>query len=93
MEEAEEEDRLVRTDTPRALLNEHYRVLQRDSTPKPVFRVVLTGGPCAGKTTALAVLEERMRSRGFRVFVVPEAATTLITGGAMFSGERDCCFV
>ncbi|KAK4537529.1 hypothetical protein CDCA_CDCA13G3554 [Cyanidium caldarium] len=48
----------------------------------PIFRIVLTGGPCAGKTTAMSTLAERLRSRGFRVFLVPEAATLLFTGGA-----------
>eukprot|EP00741_Cyanophora_paradoxa_P004301 tig00000792_g4175.t1 len=48
----------------------------------PVFRIVLTGGPCAGKTTALASVSERLEELGFRVFLVPEAATLLLTGGA-----------
>ena len=45
-------------------------------------RFVLTGGPCAGKTTALARLSQFLRSRGFNVFIVPEAATMLWSGGA-----------
>jgi thymidylate kinase len=45
-------------------------------------KLVLTGGPCAGKTTALARLSEFLRSRQFNVFVVPEAATMLWSGGA-----------
>ena len=45
-------------------------------------KIVLTGGPCAGKTTALARLSEFLRSRQFNVFVVPEAATMLWSGGA-----------
>ncbi|KAF6000787.1 hypothetical protein F1559_000192 [Cyanidiococcus yangmingshanensis] len=56
------------------------------ATTYPIFRIVLTGGPCAGKTTAMALLAERFRSRGFRVFLVPEAATLLFTGGA---GQAD----
>lgn len=51
-----------------------------------LHRIVLTGGPCAGKTTALAKLSERLRSLGFRVFLVPEAATLLIGGGLAFAG-------
>ncbi|CAN8065910.1 unnamed protein product [Agarophyton chilense] len=52
----------------------------------PVYRVAITGGPCAGKTTALAEVSERLRSRGFAVYVVPEAATLIFTGGATFEG-------
>lgn len=48
----------------------------------PLHRIVLTGGPCAGKTTALARITERLESLGWRVFRVPEAATLLFSGGA-----------
>lgn len=44
-------------------------------------KVVLTGGPCAGKTTALARVTERFEGMGWKVFRVPEAATLLIQGG------------
>ncbi len=50
-----------------------------------IHRIVLTGGPCGGKTTALAKIHERLTSLGFRVFMVPEAATMLITGGVTFA--------
>ena len=46
-----------------------------------LHRIVLTGGPCAGKTTALAKLTDRLNSLGYKVFRVPEAATILIQGG------------
>ncbi len=51
-----------------------------DGQPK-LFKIVLTGGPCGGKTTALARLSEFFRTHGFRVFTVPEAATTLWSNG------------
>lgn len=57
--------------------------------PSLVHRVAITGGPCAGKTTALAEVSERLRSRGFGVYVVPEAATLLFTGGASFAGLNE----
>lgn len=47
-----------------------------------LHRIVLTGGPCGGKTTSLARIHERLESFGFRVLLVPEAATMLISGGA-----------
>lgn len=49
-----------------------------------LHRIVLTGGPCGGKTTAMARLFERLQALGFRVFIVPEAATMLISGGVSF---------
>lgn len=54
------------------------------STTAVVYRVVLTGGPCGGKTTAMGSLTERFQALGWRVFRVPEAATLLISGGHSF---------
>jgi CYTH domain-containing protein/predicted ATPase len=51
-----------------------------------IHRIVLTGGPCGGKTTALVKIRERLESFGVRVYLVPEAATLLITGGASVQG-------
>ncbi|TFH14237.1 MAG: hypothetical protein E4H05_09745 [Acidimicrobiales bacterium] len=48
---------------------------QRPANP---FRVVLTGGPGGGKTTAADLFR---REIGDRVIVVPEAATLLFSGG------------
>ncbi len=45
----------------------------------PVFAI--TGGPRSGKTTCLCYLEEKLRDRGYAVFIVPEAATELIHAG------------
>jgi predicted ATPase len=60
--------------------------LRRPTTP---FRVVLTGGPGGGKTTAADLFR---REIGDRVIVVPEAATLLFTGGfprpAQADGQR-----
>lgn len=50
--------------------------------PPQIFRCAITGGPCGGKTTAMAEVSERLRSRGVHAFVVPEAATLMFTGGA-----------
>jgi predicted ATPase len=47
----------------------------------PLYRIVLTGGPCGGKTTALARLSSYLRERGFEVFTVPEAFTILCSNG------------
>ena len=51
-----------------------------------MHRIVLTGGPCAGKTTCLVRLSEWLESLGLRVFRVPEAATILMSGGASPAG-------
>jgi CYTH domain-containing protein/predicted ATPase len=46
-----------------------------------VYRIVLTGGPCGGKSTSLAAISDRLQGLGFRVYRVPEAATLLLGGG------------
>ncbi len=50
--------------------------------PAPIHRIVLTGGPCGGKSTALERISERMTDMGFDVYRVPEAATIVLGGGA-----------
>lgn len=45
------------------------------------FKIVLTGGPCAGKTTAIQDIEREFSEKGYNVIVVPEAATLLINMG------------
>uniref|UniRef100_A0A7S2YIE1 NadR/Ttd14 AAA domain-containing protein n=1 Tax=Entomoneis paludosa TaxID=265537 RepID=A0A7S2YIE1_9STRA len=47
----------------------------------PVFRFVMTGGPCGGKTTALARVFSFLRERGFEVITCPEAYTLLVSNG------------
>ena len=46
-----------------------------------IKRIVLTGGPCAGKTTALVRIIEHFSSLGFKVCTVPEVPTMYTQGG------------
>ena len=46
-----------------------------------INKIVLTGGPCAGKTTALNWINNYFSERGYTVLFVPETATELITNG------------
>lgn len=49
-------------------------------------RIAITGGPCAGKTTGLAYLTEKLSDRGFLPLIVPEAATLLMLGNLSPTG-------
>ena len=51
---------------------------------KEVTNIVLTGGPCADKTTALAKITQYFTYRGFAVYTQPEAATLFNQGGVNF---------
>lgn len=46
-----------------------------------LIKIVITGGPCAGKSTGLERIGREFGSRGWTVLFVPETATELITGG------------
>ena len=46
-----------------------------------ISKIVLTGSPCAGKTTALTWINNYFSKRGYTVLFVPETATELITNG------------
>ena len=46
-----------------------------------LWEFVLTGGPCAGKTTAISVIEQVLAKKGFKVIIVAETATELINSG------------
>ena len=49
-----------------------------------IHKLVLTGGPCGGKTTGQAHLAKFFESLGWKVFRVPETATVLMSGGISF---------
>ena len=46
-----------------------------------ITKIVLTGGPCAGKTTALVRIIEHFSSLGFKVFTIPEVPTLFTQAG------------
>lgn len=47
-------------------------------------RIVLTGGPCAGKSTILKRIVEKYSQLGYAVYTLPESATLFIQSGADF---------
>jgi len=60
-------------------------------TSPNITRIVLTGGPCAGKTTILARVKDHFTELGYHVYIVPEAATFVINTGfipASFPGDH-----
>ena len=48
---------------------------------KEITKIVLTGGPCAGKTSAQEYIRKAFEEKGYVVFFVPECATILINSG------------
>ena len=61
-----------------------------------ITKIVITGGPCAGKSTAMSWIQNAFTQMGYTVLFVPETATELITGGVApwtcgTSGEYQKC--
>lgn len=46
-----------------------------------ITKIVLTGGPCAGKTTALVKINEHFSQLGYKVFTIPEVPTMVTASG------------
>lgn len=46
-----------------------------------ITKIVLTGGPCAGKTTALVKINEHFSQLGYKVFTIPEVPTMVTQSG------------
>jgi len=46
-----------------------------------IIKIAITGGPCAGKTSALSKIREVFSQRGYKVITVPEPATEFISNG------------
>ena len=59
----------------------------REKQQAELYKIVITGGPCAGKTTGMSWIQNEFTKRGYKVLFVPETATELITGGVT---PRDC---
>ena len=54
-----------------------------------IFRIVITGGPCAGKTTAMSWIQNAFTQKGWLVLFVDETATQLSSGGAPWKLTRN----
>ena len=53
---------------------------EEQKTPE-ITKLVITGGPCAGKTTGMSWIQNAFTDRGYTVLFVAETATELISGG------------
>jgi len=58
------------------------------ATPCRVHCIVLTGGPCGGKSSALKVIREELRPKGVDVYLVPEVPTVIMQGGGVYPGPE-----
>lgn len=54
---------------------------------KEIIKIVITGGPCAGKTTAMSWVQNAFTNLGYHVIFVPECATEIINAGI---SQKNC---
>ena len=57
-----------------------------------IKKIVLTGGPCAGKTTALVKVIEHFSSLGYKVFTIPEVPTMFSQSGMDYLTKNRALF-
>lgn len=57
-----------------------------------IKKIVLTGGPCAGKTTALVRVIEHFSSIGYKVFTIPEVPTLFSQSGMDYLTRNQAFF-
>jgi thymidylate kinase len=58
----------------------HIGVLNEDGSEHKIYKICLTGGPCAGKTSSMNYLKEKLSATHI-VYVLPEVAATTVGAG------------
>lgn len=56
-------------------------VKRKNTNNKQIYKIVITGGPCSGKSTAMSWLQTEFTKKGYMVLFVPETPSELILGG------------
>ena len=59
---------------------------QKVSAHPNVFVIVLTGGPCGGKSSANTHFSSALTKLGFDIYTVPEVPSILMTNGCKYPG-------
>ena len=58
-----------------------YNVTNGEIIMKRIIKIVLTGGPCGGKSRAIRFVEAELKKRGTEVLTAPETASELFAQG------------
>lgn len=59
--------------------------MAEEQQKRKIWKLVLTGGPCGGKTTGQTRLSTFFENLGWKVYRVPETANILLSGGVSFA--------
>lgn len=58
---------------------------------KKIVKIVITGGPCAGKTTAMSWIQNEFQKMDYDVIFIGEVATELLTSGVNLQNSISNC--
>ena len=55
------------------------------NTQKKIVKIIVTGGPCGGKSTIIKQITPKLQDKGWKVFIAQEMATRLFESGIEIS--------
>jgi len=87
---------LYHLDQRASISNAHITSKPHDGSAAKVYKIVLTGGTSAGKSSAAEFLAERLRKMNFCVYMAPEVPTMLFNAGcpkSLVMGRNENAFV
>ncbi len=64
---------------------------KENTTNKKIVKIVITGGPCAGKTTAMSWIQNEFQKMDYDVIFIGEVATELLTSGVNLQNSISNC--
>jgi len=60
-------------------------LMEEKNVNNNINMIVITGGPCAGKSTALSWIQNEFTQKGYTVLFINESATELINSGINYN--------
>lgn len=69
-----------------------HLIIIKNKIMNTIKKIVLTGGPCAGKTTALVKIIDHFSGLGYKVFTIPEVPTMFTQAGMNYLTKNEKFF-
>ena len=69
-----------------------HLIITKNKIMNTIKKIVLTGGPCAGKTTALVKIIDHFSGLGYKVFTIPEVPTMFTQAGMNYLTKNEKFF-
>ena len=69
-----------------------HLIITKNKIMNTIKKIVLTGGPCAGKPTALVKIIDHFSGLGYKVFTIPEVPTMFTQAGMNYLTKNEKFF-